>query len=67
MTGEATNKVVVYLTPEDADKFKLFMQHYEAFDRMLRSRVFEIRANHVQLHFDQNGSLKLIWMPTKFE
>lgn len=70
MTGETTdNKIAVYLNSEDVEKFKLFMEHYDLFSKLLKAQIFLIRGSSAQLHFNDQSQLRKIEinMTTKFD
>lgn len=50
----------VSLTDEQAEMFKLFMEHYEVIKFMKNCEVFDIRNGNATLHFNQRGNCILI-------
>ena len=52
--------VKIELTNEDAVKYREFMKNYDTFNLMLEKGVFNVRNGSVALHFDKNGTLKII-------
>lgn len=54
------NTTPVFLTPEQAALFVLFMQHYDSIGFMIGSGVFDMKQGNVVLSFDQKGRLKTI-------
>lgn len=59
-SAPAELKVAIFVPDEDAKKFLLFQQHYDAFSTMLEQGVFDSRSSSVTLHFDQSGDLGAI-------
>jgi hypothetical protein len=55
-----SDKTTVFLAPEQVALFRLFTQHYDAIDFMLKSGVFDMKQGNVVLSFDQKGRLKSI-------
>lgn len=45
---------------EDAKKFLLFQEHYETFNLLIKSNVFDVKNGKVELHFDSIGKLQSI-------
>lgn len=59
------NRVVVAvnnitLTESEFDAFKLFMQHYQNVQIMLRKGFFGMKNGSLTIHFDQNGAISSI-------
>lgn len=54
------NDTTIIVTRLDAEKFKLFMQHYDTFSLFLERGVFDQKNASVVLNFDQHGSLSSI-------
>lgn len=50
----------IELTNEDAIKYREFMKYYDIFNLMVKKGVFDVRNGSVALHFDKNGTLKII-------
>jgi hypothetical protein len=51
---------LVYLTEEDATRFKQFCQYYEKFSFLLERDIFDIKNGRAILHFDCDGVLRQI-------
>lgn len=43
--------ITVFLTPTDADNFKLFNEHYDLFQQLKANKVFEIGFGKCTLNF----------------
>ncbi len=50
----------IYLNEEDSKKFLLFMENYEVFNRIIESGCLQIRAGSCIIHFDSQGTVRLI-------
>lgn len=52
--------IVINLIPEEAARFRFFMDHYDSINFMLQSGVFEMKHGNATLSFDSEGRLKSI-------
>lgn len=50
----------IELTKEDAERFKLFMQHYDNFNKLLAGGFFNIRGASGTAHFDKDGNIRKV-------
>lgn len=55
-----TANIAIYVADADAAKWLVFQQHYDTFDILVNSGVFNVRNGSVSLHFDREGVLKTI-------
>ncbi len=55
-----SNLVTVFMTNEEAEMFKLFMQYYDTFELLVAKDVFNQRSASISLNFDPNGILQTI-------
>lgn len=54
------NQTVIHLTDADAEKFLLFMEHYDKFTVLLEAGVFNQKKCTIALNIDHNGVLNSI-------
>jgi hypothetical protein len=54
------DKIAIYIPDEDAKKFLVFQEHYDVFDVLVKSGVFNQKNAAVTLHFDHLGILRLV-------
>lgn len=52
--------IPVYLKPEEAALFILFMKHYDKIGFMFKEGVFDTRNGSAELHFNPQGDLHSI-------
>jgi hypothetical protein len=52
--------IKIYATDETARLFLLFQQHYDVFKTLIDSGALNQRNASVTLHFDNDGTLKVI-------
>lgn len=52
------NNVNIIMTPEELEKFKMFLQHYEIISVLLESNAFNQKSASVILNFDHLGTLQ---------
>lgn len=45
------NDVIIYLTAEDAEKFKMFQKHYDLFTQLDSNRALDLQFGKVTLNF----------------
>jgi hypothetical protein len=55
-----TEKIAIYVPDAEAKMFLLFQEHFDQFNLMVNSGVFDVRNGSVTLHMDKNGSIKTI-------
>lgn len=55
-----SEKIAIYVPDEDAKKFLLFQEHFNAFNLMVKHGVFDVRNGSVTMHFDKTGDVKAI-------
>ena len=58
-------RITIFLSPEEVEKYKLFCQYYKNFDFMLKCNAFETKNSAIMLHFDQNGVIQNVWLSKK--
>jgi len=58
--------VTIQLSYRDAERFKLFMKHYEVIDELISHNVFEIKNGHATLFFNHISKLMQIELSTKW-
>jgi len=51
------NNVTVILTPTTAEKYKLFLEHYDTFCFLLDRKVFDQKAAGITINFDATGRI----------
>lgn len=51
------NKITVFLSPIDAEKYKQFMQYYDLFTFLLEKKVFEQKAAAITINIDNKGHI----------
>ncbi len=54
------NKIMVWLTEEQAALFILFQGHFDSIGLMMQAGVFDIEGGAAILNFDGSGALKSI-------
>lgn len=54
------NNTIVHLNEADAQKFMLFMEHYDKFSLLLEAGVFDQKKCTIALNIDHNGVLTSI-------
>lgn len=60
--------ITIELTDEDAERYKLFCQHYDRITLLIEQKVFETKGGAIMLHFDAQGVLQNIVKPkTSYE
>lgn len=52
--------ITIQITTKDAELFKVFMEHYDAVEFMIRDGVFNIKQGSAKLNFDKKGFLQSI-------
>ncbi len=58
--------ITIELTDQNAERFKLFMKHYDAINEMIQRGVFEVKNGHVVLYFSHIGRIMEIELSTKW-
>jgi len=48
----------IYLTPEDAEKYQQFLEHYDVFGMLVDKGLMATKGGKVIMHFDGNGNFK---------
>ena len=48
-------KVTIDIDEQDAERYKLFCQHYEKVKLMIDRGVFDIKGGSILINVDQNG------------
>lgn len=54
------NEITIFLTENDAVRFKEFQQNYDNFMLLINKGVFEIKNGSAVLNFDSNGKITTI-------
>lgn len=57
---KAEKKTAVYLTCQEAERFKIFQQFYDEFDLMVRNGVFGFISGDVVISRDEHGKIRKI-------
>ena len=58
MENQLPEKIAVFVPDMEAKQFLLFQQHYEIFNVLLSSGVFNHRNCSITLNFDNDGVLR---------
>lgn len=51
---------IIELTRKDAERFKIFQEHYDDFVILINAKIFETTNGSIKLHFNKQGKLKLV-------
>lgn len=54
------SKTPIYLSDNDIERFKAFLEHYALFNLMLDRGVFNVKNGSVIMDFDRNSTLQTI-------
>lgn len=54
------NEITIFLSEQEAIKFREFQKNYTTFMLMLNRGVFDVRKGNVTLNFDHEGTLQAI-------
>ncbi len=55
MTTLEVKQTIIYLSPTDAEAYKLFMQNYTNFSFLISKGAFDKQPGHVAFDRDPNG------------
>ncbi len=53
-------EIEIFMTTEEAEKFKLFQKHFDTFNLMVERQVFDQKGATITLNFDKFGILRNI-------
>lgn len=57
MIGEKEDKIIVYMTPEEAEKFKTFCEHYDSISTLLDSGALGLKNSSFTGEMNGQGRL----------
>jgi len=48
----------IYISKIDAEKYQLFLKHFDMFKMLLQPEVLDIKGGKIIMHFDGQGTFK---------
>ncbi len=54
------NEIKIFLTPIDAEKYKMFLQHYDFFNLLIEQEAHSFKSGSIELHYNPQGVMTSI-------